>query len=122
MSVTKVAILTLLLEDFIFNKEYDEEIYIKNNKNKKNIKDAKSLIKHKEKKLLTKLSLGELLTNLQKTPSNIIDDLVNARFKGIHGFIHIFKKDDRLYYLGILLIIISFLFFLFALITNEKKC
>jgi len=105
-----------------FNKEYDEEMYIEDKKYKKSIKNEESKIKHKNKIPLTKLSVAQIFKNIQKTLSGILNDLVNMRFKGVNGFIDIFKKNDRLYYLGILLIIISFLFFLFTLITSEKKC
>ena len=105
-----------------FNKEFDEEMYILDKKNKKNIENEESKIKEKKKIPLTKLSIGQIIRNIQKTLSDILNDLVNTRFKGIHGFLHVFTKNNRLYYLGILLIIISFLFFLFTLITSEKKC
>ncbi len=54
----------------------------------------------------------ELLINFKDTLFNIMDDLLQHKFT-----IDTFIKNNRLLYLGILLIIISFIIFIFYILT-----
>lgn len=56
----------------------------------------------------------ELLTNFKDTLFNIMDDLLQYKFT-----VDTFTKDNRLLYLGILLIIISIIIFIFYILIPK---
>lgn len=57
------------------------------------------------------LSIGSIATNTSKTVNGIINDLFNIGSLN-HSFIQIFIKEDRLIYIGILMVIITLLIIL----------
>ena len=83
--------------------QYNElySLQYKKNEEMKKIKDNKNIYN---------LSINILLQNLSIVTMNIIEDItifINEKDKSINKFFIIFTKDDRLLYVGILLIIIS---------------
>lgn len=83
--------------------QYNElySLQYKKNQEMKKIKDNKNIYN---------LSINILLQNLSIVTMNIIEDItifINEKDKSINKFFIIFTKDDRLLYVGILLIIIS---------------
>lgn len=83
--------------------QYNElySLQYKKNQEMKKIKDNKNIYN---------LSINILLQNLSTVTMNIIEDItifINEKDKSINKFFIIFTKDDRLLYVGILLIIIS---------------
>jgi len=64
----------------------------------------------KENKNIYNLSINSLLKNLSMVSMNLLEDLtifINSKDKSINKFFLIFTKEDRLLYVGILLIILS---------------
>jgi hypothetical protein len=58
--------------------------------------------------LFIHLSIFEILKNTSKTLIKIIDDLLNYKIYNMKDVLTIFTKDDRLIYLGIIMLFISF--------------
>ena len=75
-----------------------------------------------EKKQFYNLSLKEIISNLNKTIINVLNDITDYSYsekkeKSSIEFTKIFTKKDRLIYMGIFSIIISFIL-LFIFITS----
>lgn len=65
--------------------------------------------------LFINLSIFEILKNISKTIINIIDDLLDYKIKNLKDVLTVFSKDDRLIYIGIIMIIISLCVYLIDL-------
>jgi hypothetical protein len=73
-------------------------------------KKNEEIKKIKENKNIYNLSINSLLKNLSIVSMNLLEDLtifINSKDKSINKFFFIFTKEDRLLYVGILLIILS---------------
>ena len=107
-------------EDFLrkFNKDFEDKIKMRKNKLKKKRKEKIE----KSKKNIHDLTIGEILINTQNTYFNIFKEIFNFKYK--KGFSNIFTKDDRLFYIGVSLLIISFIIFIisFFIEDEEKRC
>lgn len=68
------------------------------------------LNKPKPVELIYDLSVGEIAVNTKDAMYNIIDDVVNLRFTG-----DLITRDHRMFYLGIVLIIIACLLFFYMI-------
>lgn len=60
------------------------------------------------------LSFLEVIMNFKDTIFDIIDDIINFRFNSFFTFLNIFTKNNRLFYLGGVLILFAY----FTLILN----
>ncbi len=74
--------------------------------------------KPKPVELIYDLSIGNIVINTKDAMFGILDDVVNLRFTN-----DIISKDNRLFYLGIVLIIIACLLFFYLLfgVDNNNK-
>ena len=109
-----------------FNKEYDKEMKkIQKNYNLKQKNLLDEYDKEANKKEITNLTSSQILINMKDTLFDIIKEITTLDFNGFDGFVRIFTKNDRLFYLGIFLLIVSFLFFLLSIgkgsENNEKS-
>jgi hypothetical protein len=104
-----------------FNKLYNKEInkIDKRYKDKEEEKLDKLEIKVKEKKIY-QLNIAEIIINTKNTFFDIMNEILKLQFNNFKTFIGIFTKNNRVFYIGILLLLFSFLFFLLSL-TNENK-
>ena len=84
--------------------QYNELYALQYNQNEK-------LKELKENKNIYNISINTLLTNLSQVSMGVLEDLtifINQKEKSFNNFFIIFTKDNRLIYIGFLLIIISF--------------
>ena len=101
-----------------FNKEFEEKqtkySAIKSQTEKTNLNKLSREIK---KKLLHQLSIGEILINMKDTIFGIYTDFLFLDYKDI------LTKENRLFYIGILLILIALIIKIISYIflTYEKK-
>ena len=77
------------------------------------LKDMNEAKDHKE---LYELSIGKTLINTKDTIFGILDDLLRFKFET-----ETFTKNNRLYYLGIIIIMIVCLTFLYELFSKEQN-
>jgi hypothetical protein len=61
------------------------------------------------------LSMGQILINVKDTILNILDDILRFKFE-----LGIFTKDDRLFYLGILMLIIGILVCAYYYVVQDQ--
>tara|TARA_A100001015_G_C15031668_1_gene733641 strand:+ start:1514 stop:1888 length:375 start_codon:yes stop_codon:yes gene_type:complete len=109
-----------------FNKKYEDNIQQKINLQKeKEQTRLKELSDPIYKKTLYDLSIGEILINLKNVVFNIFDDLQSFNtFKSflsifvkkdqLKSFLSIFVKKDRMFYSGLLSILIAIIMFLIS--------
>lgn len=62
------------------------------------------------------LSIGQIMINMKDAIFNIIDDLLNFKISW-----NILLKENRMFYLGIFILIIACIFYLYAFFLNENK-
>jgi hypothetical protein len=72
----------------------------------------------RKKTNILNLSIIDFFWNMSDRMNQIIDDIAN--FKNQKSLYHIFIKDDRLIYLGTLIVIISFLILLIYMLEIKK--
>lgn len=105
---------SISISDYI-NNEYNEKLY-----NKETITNQK-LIQKKNDQELFNLSINEITNNFSKEFINILNDIVNLIHNKsdnvIRDLIIILTKEERLIYVGIFCILLSF-FFYFMDISN----
>lgn len=66
------------------------------------------------------LSLKQIAFKISDTVNNVIDDLLDYDISsGISGFVEIFSKEDRLIYIGIIIMIFSFCVLLMKIDTKK---
>jgi len=95
-----------------FNKTFEEEQEKIRDKKIKNIKVNKKKVKN-----IHDLTLGEILVNTKNTYMGIIADLLLGNFD--KGIINVFTKEDRIFYIGVSLLIISFLIYIISFLIND---
>ena len=99
-----------------FNKEYDVEM----KKLEKSYKEKQEqLLDEYDEQIIKKnihnLTLGDVIINMKKIIYNIIIEITTLDFNGFDGFVKIFTKENRMFYFGVFLLIVSFLFFLLSI-------
>lgn len=62
------------------------------------------------------LSIGQIMINMKDAVFNIIDDLLNFKISW-----DIILKESRLFYLGILILIIACILFLYAVFLSDRQ-
>ena len=97
-----------------FNKIFEE----KQKKNKKEDNELEAMNKVIEKEKLHDMSFGKIFVNMKDEIFGIMYDFMSINFNSFDTFIEIFTKNNRLFYLGLFIIIIciflyiiSYLFF-----------
>jgi hypothetical protein len=66
-----------------------------------------------EPKKLHQYTIGELILEYKDTIVNIIDDLLMFRFNNLNDFINIFLKNNRLFHIGITILLLSIFLYIF---------
>ena len=72
--------------------------------------------KPKQVQLIYDNSIGEILINTKDAAFNIMDDVVNMRFEN-----DIITKNNRLFYLGIIIVCVACLLFLYLFFTDDDN-
>ena len=80
--------------------------------------------KLQKKKNIHDLTLGEILINTKNTYLDIINELLSFNYP--NGISSIFTKENRIFYIGVSLLIISFLIYVLSFLfdsdeKNEEK-
>lgn len=75
----------------------------------------KELDKNQPAPDLLNYTLGQHLINMKNTPFNIGSDLINDQFS-----YRIFTKDNRMFYLGLILVIIFLIYLILAYFLNSN--
>jgi hypothetical protein len=103
-----------------FNKEFEKKqrltkLKLSTTKKKKKKNDQK-----KKEKNIHELTIGEILINTKNTYIDIITEILSGDFdKGVST---IFIKNDRIFYIGVSLLIISFLIYILSfLLSSDNK-
>lgn len=78
----------------------------------------KTLEKKEKIKKITDLSVGDILTNTKNEVLDLIYEIISFEFEGFDGFIDLFIKNNRLFYVGLFMLLmccilyfISYIFF-----------
>ncbi len=92
-------------EKVMLAKQYDK-LY------RNSLEENKNLIKQEEDKRIYNLSIKDIVYNLSTTITQIINDFIilSKTQNTFNDYMNIFVKDNRIIYIGILLIILSFVF------------
>jgi hypothetical protein len=92
-------------EKVMLAKQYDK-LY------RNSIEENKNLIEKEEDKRIYNLSMKDIVYNLSTTITQIINDIIilSKSSYSFNDYINIFVKDNRIIYIGILFIILSFIF------------
>ena len=102
------------------NKEFNKEFEYKQNLNNNKIEDDNSII-IKDKKRLHEMSIGEIMINMKNEIFSIIYEILSINFNSYNSFIKIFIIKNRLFYIGLFLIIICILLFLIDFLLKNNK-
>lgn len=103
--------------DFNKNFEKEKELTIQLNKQKEKDRiDKLNQESQNKPKSIYELSVTEILINLKDTWFELIDDLLQGKFN-----INTFTKNSRLFYIGITLIVIVMLLYLYSLFTHDAQ-
>lgn len=98
-----------------FNKDFEEKQKLRKMKivdmERKKLKEMQ---KQKKVKNIHDLTLGEILVNTKDTYINIINELLDPK----EGFLKIFTKENRMFYIGVSLLIISFLIYVISFVFD----
>ena len=100
-----------------FNQDFDN--YLDRQKKARLEKEAQYLESKtvvKREKLLHELSFYELVVNMKNTVFDIIDEIVNNKVTK-----DTFKKNNRLFYIGLLLILFSMILIALNIVMPREK-
>ena len=99
-----------------FNQEFEKEIDIKKTRSKyiESEKLAK-MSKEETTKSITNITIAELLINIKDAWFDMIDDLLQNQFN-----LEIFTKNNRLFYIGLTLVVIIILIYIYDTITDDQ--
>jgi len=99
-----------------FNQEFEKEIDIKKTRSKyiESEKLAK-MSKEETTKSITNMTIAELLINIKDAWFDMIDDLLQNQFN-----LEIFTKNNRLFYIGLTLVVIIILIYIYDTITDDQ--
>lgn len=103
-----------------YNKQISQYSEIRKNDTKLLVEQKLNDInKQKPVELVYDLSIGQIIINLKDNMFDILDDILNSRLTS-----ETFTKDNRLFYLGLFMIIVAcilFFYMFFNVGENEKK-
>ena len=103
-----------------FNKNFEEEQEQRKMKIVEMEKEKlKMLISKKNKKNIHDLTLGEILVNTKNSYLDIIIELLSGDYKD--GFSKIFTKENRIFYIGVSLLILSFFIYILSFIFDSNN-
>lgn len=98
-----------------FNKEFEEtNIKLREEEEKKNDEKLKSLNTDIYEKKISEMTFNEILIDWKMSMLGVLNDLINFRWKGI------IAKDNRLFHIGITLIICVILFYIFSTFFEKE--
>lgn len=99
-----------------FNASFENEI-INADKNNKNLEDIRlSKLNYQEKYVKPyQLSFSQMLIGIKDTWFNLTDDLLEKKF-----YVETFTKQNRLFFIGLTIIIIIILVYLFDIIFDDN--
>ena len=98
-----------------FNEDYEKM-------KKQKILDRKMKERNKLKKLnktlvdkkLHDMSILEILIEFKNNIFGILDDLINFNFNDFNSFLNIFSKNNRLFFIGLMIIFITGIIYIFS--------
>lgn len=103
-----------------FNQDYDKmkekKILQRKLKEKSKLNKMNQTISEKK---IHEMSILEIFIELKNTFFNILNDLIKLNFNSVETFFQIFYKKNRLFYIGLFLIIVTIIIYLF--IGDESK-
>ena len=104
-----------------FNKTFKENQEKKDEKeNEEKLEYLKSLENKEKVKSITELTLKEIIYNFKNENLDLIYDLFTFNYSSLNEFYNLFSKNNRLFYFGLLLLIICFVFYIFLLVFSES--
>jgi len=104
-----------------FNKMFKENQDKKDEKESKNkIEYLKSLENKTEVRSISELTINEIIYNFKNENLDLIYDIFTFNYSSVSEFYGIFSKNNRLFYFGLLLLIICVVFYLFVLVFSES--
>ena len=104
-----------------FNKLFKENQSKKDEKESKNkIEYLKSLENKTEVRSISELTINEIIYNFKNENLDLIYDIFTFNYSSVSEFYGIFSKNNRLFYFGLLLLIICIIFYLFMLVFSES--
>jgi hypothetical protein len=100
-----------------FNKRF-KEIQNKEKEEEKLEREEyiKSLEKKEENKKITDLSVAEILENTKDEVLDLTYEIISFEYEGFDGFINLFKKNNRLFYVGLFMLIMCCILYLISYI------
>ena len=114
------------MDNYYDNNNFDLEKFNKRfkqlqneNKEKENLEREaylKTLDKKETIKKITDLSVGDILTNTKNEVLDLIYEIISFEFEGFDGFIDLFIKNNRLFYVGLFMLLICCILYLISYI------
>ena len=102
-----------------FNKAFlDEQKEKEFKQDEEQLKRLESLGKELEKKQLHKMSLFDIIINFKIEIFAIINEIFNGKVNSLNAVLQILTKNNRLFYIGLLLIMVCICFFLISYILS----
>jgi|688.fasta_scaffold858094_1 hypothetical protein len=99
-----------------FNRDFDQYKDQRKEEMRERIdKKISELNKPVEQVALYDLSIGQIMINMKDAIFNIIDDLLNFKISK-----NVFIKQNRLFYIGIFIILIAIILYLYMFFINNK--
>lgn len=113
------------MDRFYSNNEFDISKFNNVFEEKQNIKkkedDLQVMKKVIEKEKLHDMSFGKIFVNMKEEVFGIIYDILSLNFDSFDKFVEIFTKKNRLFYLGLFLIIICIFLYLISYLFFYPK-
>ena len=109
-----------------FNKRFKKLQYEeKENENLEREQYLKTFEKKEEIKKITDLSVADILTNTKNEVLDLTYEIISFEFEGFSGFTDLFTKNNRLFYVGLFMLLICcvlyFISFIFFYPSDIKK-
>ena len=118
------------MDEYYDNNNFDIDKFnkfFKENQDKKDEKDnlekleyLKSLEKNEKTKSISELTLKDIIYNFKNENLDLIYDLFTFNYSSLDEFYNLFSKNNRLFYFGLLLLIICIIFYLSVLVFSES--
>lgn len=100
-----------------FNKVFDVNREItKRNQRVKDLQKLNELSSTESMTSLYDLNLSQILINTKNTWFGVLDDLLDQRFQ-----LDTFTREDRLFYIGLTIVIIAVILYLYALLISDDQ-
>lgn len=104
-----------------FNKLFKENQEKKEEEeSKKKLEYLKSLENKVEVKSINELTINEIMYNFKNENLDLIYDIFTFNYSSVSEFYQLFSKNNRLFYFGLLLLVICAVFYLFLLVFSES--